>query len=187
MLSIAWSKWVPESRLAVFIDGSSLFYSTRALGFDVDFKRLLAWLNRHGTLLRAYYYATLYEDRDHQSTRPLLDWLDYNGFTVKAKPIKEYDDGNGRRKAKRTISIDIAVDALEVAQRVDKLMLFSGDGNLRRFVEAIQRHGVLTTVVSTIRTPTPMLADELRRQVDEVIDLEDIRLQVGRVNKPSAG
>jgi uncharacterized LabA/DUF88 family protein len=178
---------VPENRLAVFIDGSNLFYSARALGFDVDFKRLLAWINQHGSLLRAYYYATLYEDRDYQGTRPLLDWLDYNGFTVKTKPIKEYDNGSGRQKTKRNISIDIAVDAIEVAPRVDKLMLFSGDGDLRRFVETIQRHGVLTTVVSTMRTPTPMLADELRRQVDEVIDLEDIRLQIGRVKKSSPG
>jgi uncharacterized LabA/DUF88 family protein len=176
---------VSESRLAVFIDGPSLFYSARALGFDVDFRRLLSWFNHHGTLVRAHYYTTIFEQREHQSVRPLVDWLDYNGFTVRTKPIKEFDDGEGRRKSKRSVSVEIAVDAVQIAPRVDTMILFSGDGDLRRLIETMQRRGVLTTVVSTIRSQPPFLADELRRQADEFLDLDDLRIQIGRAIRPS--
>jgi uncharacterized LabA/DUF88 family protein len=171
---------VPESRLAVFIDGPSLHYSTRALGFDVDFKRLLSWLNQQGSLLRAHYYMTILEELERQSARPLLDWLDYNGFTVKAKSVRDHDDGEGHRRYRRNLSVEIAVDSIEIARHVDAVMLFSGDGDLRRAVEAIQRRGVIATVVCTSRSQPPMLADELRRQADRVYDLQDLRDQFGR-------
>jgi uncharacterized LabA/DUF88 family protein len=171
---------VPESRLAVFIDGPNLHYSTRALGFDIDFKRLLSWLNQQGSLLRAHYYTTIVEENEHQHTRPLIDWLDYNGFTVKAKSVRERDDGEGGRRYSRNLSIEIAVDAIEIARHVDAIMLFSGDGDLRRAVEAIQRRGVIATVVSTTRSQPTKLADELRRKADRVCDLQDLRNQVGR-------
>jgi uncharacterized LabA/DUF88 family protein len=176
---------VPESRLVVFIDGPSLHKSTRALGFDVDFKRLLSWITQQGSLLRAHYYTTIFEEREYQTTRPLLDWLEYNGFTVKAKPVREHDDGEGRRRYRRNLSVEIAVDAIEIARHVDAMMLFSGDGDLRPAVEAIQRRGVMATVVSTVRSQPPMLADELRRQADRVYDLEDLRNQFGRATRPS--
>jgi len=171
------------SRLAVFIDGPALYYASRALGFDVDFKRLLSHLGQQGSLVRAYYYSPLSQDDDFQATRPLLDWLDYNGFTIRAKPVKEYDDGEGRRKFKRSISIELAVDMLEIANRVDDVMLFSGDGDYRSVVEAVQRCGARATVVSTIRTRPPMLADELRRQADEFQDLDELRDRIGRAVK----
>ena len=176
---------MPESRLAVFVDGPSLYYSARALGFDVDFRRLLSWCNQQGSLLRAHYYTTIFEEREYQNTRPLIDWLDYNGFTVKAKSVSEHDDGEGARRYRRNLSIEIAVDAIEIARHVDALMLFSGDGDLRPAVEAIQRRGVITSVVSTIRSQPPMLADELRRQADRVYDLHDLQKEFGRAIRHS--
>jgi uncharacterized LabA/DUF88 family protein len=176
---------VPESRLVVFIDGPSLHYSTRALGYDVDFKRLLSWFKQQGGLLRAYYYTTIFEEREYQNTRPLLDWLDYNGFTVKSKSVREHDDGGGGRKYIRNLSVEMAVDAIEIARHVDAIMLFSGDGDLRPAVEAIQRRGVIATVVSTIRSQPPILADELRRQADQVHDLHDLRKYFGRATRSS--
>jgi uncharacterized LabA/DUF88 family protein len=174
-----------DSRLAVFIDGLSLHHSARALGFEIDYRRLLSYVNQNNTLLRAYYYMTIFEDRDHQTTRPLLDWLEYNGFTVRTKPVKEFDDGEGRRKSKRNIAVNLAIDALSVACHIDRLMLFSGDGDFRRLIEVMQRRGVHTTIISTVRTAPPMLADELRRQADDVLELDDLRSQIARQVKAS--
>lgn len=169
-----------NDRLAVFIDGPSLFYSARALGFEVDFKQLLSYVGERGWLLRTYYYTTTFEDRDYQAARPLLDWLDYNSFTVRTKPVREVDDGDGRRKYNRNISVDLAIDALSISRRLDKLILFSGDGDYRRLIESVQRHGVHTTVISTVRSQPPMMADELRRQADEVLELDDLKGRIGR-------
>ena len=140
-----------SERIALFIDGQNLYYAAKSLGFGVDFKRLLFEFQRHGTIVRPYYYAAISENAD-QSARSLLDWLNYNGFTVLAKPTKEFDDGEGRRKIKGNIGVELAVDALEISDRIDHLVLFSGDGDLRALVEAVQWRGVRVTVVSTIRT-----------------------------------
>jgi uncharacterized LabA/DUF88 family protein len=172
---------MPNSdKVALFIDGPNLYHSTRALGFDIDFKRLLAEFGARGCLLRAYYYTTIVENDESQSMRPLLDWLDYNGYSVTAKLAKEFDDGEGRRKVKRNISIELVVDAIELAGRVDRIVLFAGDGDFRVLVEAIQRRGVHVTVVSTCRTKPAMIADELRRQTDAFVELEDLRALIGR-------
>ena len=168
-----------SERLALFIDGQNLYYAAKSLGFGVDFKRLLFEFQRYGTIVRSYYYAVISENADH-GARPLLDWLNYNGFTVLAKPTKEFDDGEGRRKIKRNIGVELAVDALEISDRIDHLVLFSGDGDLRALVEAVQWRGVRVTVVSTIRTRPPMVADELRRQADIFLDLDDFKASIGQ-------
>src|ERR1700753_3816456 len=98
---------VIAGKTALFIDGSNLYHSAKALGFDVDYKRLLQAFDARGGLLRAYYYATLIDGGEFQAARPLLDWLEYNGYSVRLKPAKEFDDGEGRRKTKRNISIDL--------------------------------------------------------------------------------
>jgi uncharacterized LabA/DUF88 family protein len=169
-----------SEKLAVFIDGSSLYYAAKALGFDIDFRRLLMEFSTRGFLVRAYYYTTIPDGDEFQAMRPLIDWLDYNGYAVRAKPAKEYEDGEGRRKIKRNIAVELAVDAIEVAKHVDRVLLFTGDGDFRVLVQAIQRSGVHVTVVSTLRTKPPMLSDELRRQADEFIELEDLRTSIGR-------
>jgi uncharacterized LabA/DUF88 family protein len=167
-------------KLAVFIDGANLYATSKTLGFDLDYRKLLKELNARGTLVRAFYYTALVEDQEYSSIRPLVDWLDYNGFTVVTKPAKEFTDSMGRRRIKGNMDIELAVDAMELAPHVDQMMLFSGDGDFRSVVAAVQRRGVRVTVVSTVTTQPPMIADDLRRQADEFIDLAAWQAKVGR-------
>jgi uncharacterized LabA/DUF88 family protein len=168
------------NRTALFVDGVNLYSTAKALGLDIDFKRLLMEFQSHGTLVRALYYTAVIEDHEFSAVRPLLDWLDYNGFTVITKPAKEFIDADGHRKLKGNMHIELAVNAIELAEHVDQIVLFSGDGDFRSLVEAVQRRGVRVTVVSTISSQPPMIADELRRQADEFIDLSDLRSSIGR-------
>jgi uncharacterized LabA/DUF88 family protein len=167
------------NRTALFIDGANLYSTAKALGFDIDYKRLLKEFQNCGTLVRAFYYTAVIEDQ-FSSVRPLLDWLDYNGFTVVTKPTKEFIDANGHRKVKGNMDIELAVNAMELAGHVDHIVLFSGDGDFRSLVEAVQRRGVRVTVVSTISSQPPIIADELRRQADEFTDLTDLQSRIGR-------
>ena len=171
-----------EERLALFIDGANLYAAARSLGFDVDYKRLLDLFSKKGRMIRAFYYTTLVEDQEYSPIRPLIDWLDYNGYTMVTKPIKEFTDAQGRRKAKGSVDIDLVIDAMEMAERVDHILLFSGDGDFRRLVDAVQRKGVRVTVVSTIKAQPPMVADELRRQADNFIELMDLAPHIQRNN-----
>jgi uncharacterized LabA/DUF88 family protein len=169
-----------HNKIAVFIDGANLHASAKALGFDIDFKRLLTEVQRRGSLLRAFYYRAVIEDQEYSSLRPLLDWLAYNGYCVVTKPAKEFVDHGGHRKIKGNMDIELAVDAMELASRVDEIALFSGDGDFRSLVEAVQRRGVRVTVVSTISTQPSMVADELRRQADTFVDLATLQSKVER-------
>jgi len=166
---------------ALFIDGLSLKFTAKALGFDIDFKRLLAEFARRGPLVRAYYYTSIVDDNAaYSTTRPLTDWLSYNGFTVVTKVAKEQNDGEDRRAFKRNIGVELSVDAIETTKHVDQIVLFSGDGDLCRLVEAIQRRGRRVMVVSSLRASTPMIADGLRRQADEFLELDNLRTVIGR-------
>ena len=168
------------TKLALFIDGANAHATAKALGFDIDCRRLLTEFRSHGTLVRAFYYTATIEDQEFSSIRPLIDWLDYNGFTVVTKPAKEFDDGEGRRRFKRSMSVELAVDAMELAEHVDQIVLFSGDGDFRALVEAVQSRGVHVTVVSTIARQPPMIADDLRRQADVFIDLVELQSKICR-------
>jgi uncharacterized LabA/DUF88 family protein len=169
-----------SSNIALFIDGANLYATAKTLGFDIDYRRLLQEFQSRGVLLRAFYYTAVIEDQEYSSVRPLVDWLDYNGYTVVTKSIKEYIDANGRRKLKGNMDIELAVDAMEIAEHIDQMVLFSGDGDFRPLVEAVQRRGVRVTVVSTISSQPSMIADELRRQADVFIDLAELRAKVAR-------
>jgi uncharacterized LabA/DUF88 family protein len=173
-----------SNRVALFIDGVSLHATSRTLGFDIDFKRLLKEFEHCGSLLRAFYYTSMIEDREYSSIRPLTDWLSYNGYTVVTKAVKEFTDASGRRKVKGNMDIELAVDAMALANQIDEMVLFSGDGAFRYLVEAIQRRGVRVTVISTISTQPPVIADELRRQADVFTDLAGFRSKLSRA--PSA-
>jgi uncharacterized LabA/DUF88 family protein len=172
----------PQERIGLFIDGSNLYAAARALGFDIDYKRLLDVFKDYGHLVRAFYYTALVEDQEYSPIRPLVDWLDYNGYTMVTKPTKEFTDAMGRRKIKGNMDIELAIDVMEMAQYLDHVVLFSGDGDFRRLVEAIQRKGVRVTVVSTIRSSPPMVADELRRQADTFMELQDLAQHIMRVH-----
>lgn len=176
-------------KIALFIDGSNLHATSKALGFDIDYRRLLGEFQSRGALLRAFYYTTVVEDQEYSSIRPLIDWLDYNGYTVVTKLTKEFVDAiTGRRKVKGSMDVDLGVNAMELAEHVDQIVLFSGDGNFRSLVEALQRLGVRVTVVSTLSTQPAMVADELRRQADIFIDLAELKPKVGRdpANRPGS-
>ena len=167
-------------KIAIFIDGPNLHATAKTIGFDIDYKRLLKEFESRGTLVRAFYYTAIIEDQEYSSIRPLIDWLDYNGYTVVTKATKEFIDASGRRKVKGNMDIELAVDAMELAGHVDEIVLFSGDGDFRSLVEAVQRRGVRVTVISTISTRPPMVADELRRQADVFVDLLELRPRFGR-------
>jgi uncharacterized LabA/DUF88 family protein len=175
-----------SNTIALFIDGPNLYATAKALGFDIDYKRLLKEFQSRGTLLRALYYTAIIEDQEYSSIRPLIDWLDYNGYTVVTKATKAFIDASGRRKVKGNMDIELAVDAMELAQHVDQIVLFSGDGDFRSLVEAAQRRGVRVTVISTISSQPPMIADELRRQADVFTDLVDLQSKLGRDPPPRA-
>lgn len=163
-----------QEKMAVFIDGANLYAAAKSLNFDIDYKRLLTWISTQSRLVRAFYYTALMEDQEYSPLRPLIDWLDYNGYTMVTKPAKEFTDSLGRRKIKGNMDIELAIDMMEMADHVDHIVLFSGDGDFRRLIESVQRKGVRTTVVSSIRTQPPMVSDELRRQADHFLDLVEL-------------
>lgn len=173
-------KFYGQERVALFIDGANLYATARSLGFDIDYKRLLDVFSSRCNLVRALYYTALVEDQEYSPIRPLVDWLDYNGYTMVTKPTKEFTDATGRRKVKGNMDIELAVDVMEMVEHLDHIVLFSGDGDFRRLVEAIQRRGRRTTVVSTLRSQPPMVADELRRQADIFVDLADLQSLIAR-------
>jgi uncharacterized LabA/DUF88 family protein len=176
----------PEERLCLFIDGANLYAAARSLGFDIDYQKLLRHFAKRGRLIRAFYYTALIEDQEFSPIRPLVDWLDYNGFTMVTKPTREFTDAYGRRKIKGNMDIELAIDVLEMADKVDHIVLFSGDGDFRRLVDSAQRKGVRVSVVSTINSNPPMVADELRRQADHFIELSDLAQHISRAGGENA-
>lgn len=168
-----------DERLAIFVDGNGLYSAARALGFEIDYRRLRQEFARRGTLLRALYYVSFVESEEYSPVRPLIDWLDYNGFNVVTKIAKEYVDAQGRRKVKGNIDVEMAVHAMELASRLDHVVLFTGNGDFRVLVASLQHQGVRVSVVSTVRSQPPMVSDELRRQADNFIDLCDLRDIIG--------
>jgi len=167
-----------DERLALFIDGANLYSAARALNLEIDFKKLLEEFQTKGRLLRANYYTALLENDDYSPIRPLVDWLAYNGFSVIKKPAREFTDRDGRRRVRGNMDIELTVDMLLAADTVDHIVLFSGDGDFRRLVEAVKARGTRVTVVSTVQSSPPMIADDLRRDTadrgrDEDYDDQD--------------
>jgi uncharacterized LabA/DUF88 family protein len=181
------TRFYPQERVALFVDGANLHAAARALGFDIDYKRLLRHFQDQCHLIRAFYYTALVEDQEYSPLRPLVDWLDYNGFTMVTKPTKEFTDATGRRKIKGNMDIELAIDVMEMAAHLDHIVLFSGDGDFRRLVEAVQRRGLRVSVVSTVRSQPPMVADELRRQADHFVELDELAPSISRQNVRPAG
>jgi uncharacterized LabA/DUF88 family protein len=169
-----------SNKIALFIDGANLHATAKVLAIDIDYRRLLEKFEGRGTLLRAFYFTAIVEDQEYSSLRPLTDWLSYNGYTVVTKAVKEFMDASGRRKVKGNMDVELAVAAMELADQVDEIVLFSGDGSFRAVVEAVQRRGVRVTVISTISSQPPMIADELRRQADVFVDLEELWSELSR-------
>ena len=180
----AFKHFHPDERFCVFIDGANLYQTAKSLGYDVDYRRLLEVFSSSGRLLRAYYYTALLDEQEYSPIRPLVDWLDYNGYTMVTKPLKEFSHGTGRRKFKGNMDVEITVDAMEVGETVDHIILMTGDGDFRRLIEALQRKGIKVSVISTIKTQPPMVADELRRQADFFVELADLTDYIARAHTP---
>lgn len=175
----------PTDRLALFIDGANLYSSVRALNADLDFKKMVESFRDRAVLTRAYYYTAVMEGEEFSPIRPLIDFLDYNGFRVVTKPVKRFTDAQGQTRTKGNMDIELAVDMLELAPHIDHAILFSGDGDFRRVVEAVQARGVRVTVISTLKVQPPHIADELRRQADDFIELADLIAEFGRPRAPT--
>jgi uncharacterized LabA/DUF88 family protein len=170
----------PTDRLALFIDGANLYSAAKGLGFDIDYRKLLEEFRKRGVLVRAYYYTALVEHEEYSPIRPLVDWLDYNGYRLVTKQAREYTDSQGRKRWRGDMDVEIAVDMMEMAASVDHMVLFSGDGDFRCLVEAVQRKGVRVTVVSTVKSQPPLASDDLRRQADSFVELGDLGEIIGR-------
>jgi len=170
----------PTERIALFIDGANLYSTAKALNADLDFRKLVEMYRSQAVLVRAYYYTAVIEGEEFSPIKPLVDWLDYNGFTVVTKPVKRFTDAQGHTRTKGNMDIEIAVDMLEFAPHIDHAVLFSGDGDFRRLVQAVQAKGVRVTVVSTTKSQPPHIADELRRQADAFVELTDLLPDIGR-------
>ncbi len=173
----------PDEKIAVFIDGANLYATARALEIDIDYKRLKTYFTEHARLIRVLYYTAIADDQEYSPLRPLVDWLDYNGFTLVTKPLKEFTDDGGRRKVKGNMDVELAVDMLALAPTLDHVVLFSGDGSFRRLIEAVQQMGVRVTVISSNSTQPSMVADELRRQADHFVDLDNLRDVIARARR----
>lgn len=174
----------PDERIILLIDGVNLNATHKALDFDIDYKKMLAMFRSRGRLVRALFYTTLFEQQEYSSVRPLVDWLEYNGFTLVTKPAKEIVDAEGRRRIRGNMHVEMAVDAMRLAKDVDHVVLFAGEGGFRSLVDALQQMGKRVTVVSTLQSRPPMVADELRRQADQFVDLADLEPVIGRARMP---
>ncbi len=173
-----------QPKIALFIDGANLYATAKALGFDIDYRRMLKEFEGRGYLIRAFYYTTLVENDEYSSIRPLVDWLDYNGYTVVTKAAREFTDAVGRRRIKGNMDIELTIDALNISSKVDQIYIMSGDGDFRRLVEELQRRGVRVSIVSTVVSQPPMVSDELRRQCDEFIDIASLKVKRDPAERP---
>lgn len=170
----------PDERIAILIDGSNLHSTCKALDFDIDYSKLLELFKAKGRMMRANYYTAILERDDYSPIRPLMDWLDFNGYHVISKPAREHTDRDGRRRIKGNMDIEITVDMINMSDHIDHIVLFSGDGDFRAAIKAVQDKGTRVTVVSTRKSKPPMLSEELRRQADALIELSDIETIIGR-------
>lgn len=170
-----------RERVAFFIDGANFYQTARNLNVDIDYRRMLTSFVGEAYLLRAHYYTAMADDQEFSSLRPLIDWLDYNGFQITTKPMREFTDNNGqKRRVRPSLDVDLTVDAMTLGDSVNHIVLFSGDGQYLALVEALQRKGVKVTVVSSLKTTPSMVSDDLRRTADHFLDLADLTDRLGR-------
>lgn len=173
-------------RFAMIIDGESLQCVLRTIGADIDFRKLLGMFFGRSFLVCAMYYA-ITSDGEPTGRRALLDWLEYNGYRVHEKRGRSSTESVGSRACKSGVSLELAVDVLDMAPRIDNLVLFSGDGDLAPAVRAVQRKGICVSAVSTLASKPPLIADRLRRQVDRFFDLRDLMPHLHLQRKESGG
>ncbi len=173
-------------KVALFIDGANISNTCKLLNFEVDYAKLLAYFEARYRIIRSYYYTALIEENGNIQRQPMVDWLSYHRFTVRTKKAKVYtNDDTGERRVKGNMDMELAVDMVKTASLVDRIILFTGDGDFSCLVEYLQStHAVQVTVVSTIQSRPPMISDELRKQCDEYLDINNIRGEVCKDYNP---
>lgn len=167
-----------NERTALFIDGADLDATCKALGFHVDFKKVLELFRSTTRLIRATYYALYSEQQEYSPVRPLVDWLGYNGYMTVSKPAKEIVDGTGRHFVANSIAVELTIDAIQLAPSIDHIVLFSGSADFRSLLAALQKAGRRVTVVSSRKASERSVSDELRRQCDQFLELDDLQEQI---------
>lgn len=158
-------------RAAVFIDGYGTHYTCKSLGIEIDYRKLSELIRRQTTVIRNYYFTPLVEGQDFIAVKPLLDFLQYNGWTTVTRPYKEHYVSTNTA---------LAVTAMEIAPAIEQAIIFSGNGDFTPLIEALKRRGIHTTVASTVRSEQSYCSDDLRRAADAFIDLDDIRSAISR-------
>ncbi|MBE9046216.1 NYN domain-containing protein [Pleurocapsales cyanobacterium LEGE 10410] len=153
-----------RGRVAIFIDGRSLFYAAMQLGIEIDYTKLLRCLTADSQLLRPFFYTGVDSNNDKQHN--FLLWMRRNGYRVIAKELIEFADGS----KKADLNIEIAVDMMTLIGSYDTAVLVSGDGNLAYAVNAISYQGVRVEIVS-LRS---MTSDSLIDVADAYIELEEL-------------
>lgn len=176
----------PTEKTIVFIDGPDLHGIARSTGVDIDFKKLKSFFQDRTHLVRAFYYTTVVVQDQHATIKPLVDWLEYNGFTLVTKPAKIRIGSDGRQHMNTNMRVELAVDALEFSQMADHVVLFSSDSAYCHLVATLQRRGKRVSIVSTLANNGAAVADDLRRQADQFIDLVDIAPSIRRKIKDRA-
>lgn len=174
-----------NERTALFIDGADLDATCKALGFHVDFKKVLELFRNTTHLIRATYYALYSEQQEYSPVRPLVDWLGYNGYMTVSKPAKEITDSSGRHYVANSIAVELSIDAIQLAPSVDHVILFSGAADFRSLLAALQKIGRRVTVISSRKAGERSVSDELRRQCDQFLELDDLQNQIA-LELPSA-
>jgi uncharacterized LabA/DUF88 family protein len=162
-----------RGRVAIFIDGSNLFYAALQLNIEIDYTKLLARLTGGSRLLRSFFYTGV--DRTNEKQQGFLLWMRRNGYRVIAKDLVQLPDGS----KKANLDVEIAVDMMSLVGCYDTAVLVSGDGDLAYAVDAVSYRGVRVEVVS-LRS---MTSDSLINVSDRYIDLENVREDIQKTSR----
>jgi len=170
-----------EDRVALVIDGPNLYGTLKALNRDADFKAIYAYFSAHCRLKNCNYYVALPTTDEYNPVQKLVDWLGYNGYRVSTKPLRQHIDEEGRRRVRGSMAVEMAIDMAEMAasSNFDRIVLFSGDTDLRYAIEAAQRKGTPVTMVTSLKS----ISDEVRWQADRFVEIESV---LDIISKPSS-
>lgn len=155
-----------KERLALFFDGANHSKALSKSGVDMNFGPLLQNLRKTYDVESARYYSGISDEDEHRNIREFLKGLSSKGYDVITKPVKKFPDGT----IKGNVDVEIAVDMVSMAPRLDRVILFSGDGDFAYLVRTVQGMGVYVTVCSH----STFTAMDLKTQANEFLELRDL-------------
>lgn len=162
-----------RGRVAIFIDGSNLFYAALQLGIEIDYTKLLHRLTASSRLFRAFFYTGV--DPTNEKQQGFLLWMRRNGYRVITKDLVQFPDGS----KKANLDVEIAVDLIALVGAYDTAVVVSGDGDLAYAADAASYRGARIEVVS-LRS---MTSDSLINVSDRYIDLDHIKEDIKKLPK----